>query len=276
MPKYFSMEQTDTSADIYIFGDITSWEIVESDISSWTLSRQLQELSAVQNINVHVNSYGGEVAEGVAIYNMLRNHPAQVTTICEGFACSIASVIFMAGDVRKMNESSLLMIHNAWTCAFGANSDDLRKLAEDLEIMNDLSKKAYLAGSSVSEEKITELMDAETFISSADAYTMGFATELIPNTKPVLAAQSALASISQRLTKTGQLASVELSFDSSQITEMLEPLTKQLQELEEKLNSLETDDEPPDETPEEKKELPTEEPNQRLLSFLQAISQKGN
>ena len=112
--KYFQLTQNNNEVDIQIYGDITSWEWLESDVSSYTLSKQIEELECDQ-INVYINSYGGEVAEGLAIYNQLKRHKAKVKTVCDGFACSAASVVFMAGDERIMSTASLLMIHNAWT-----------------------------------------------------------------------------------------------------------------------------------------------------------------
>ena len=98
--KYYSLATNGKEADVYIFGDITSWEWFDNDVSSYTLSKELQELDKdIETINVHINSYGGEVAEGLAIHNLLKNHKAKVRTYCDGFACSIASVIFMAGDI---------------------------------------------------------------------------------------------------------------------------------------------------------------------------------
>ena len=134
--KYFSLASAGRTADIFIFGDITSWEWLESDVSSYTLARAVQDLEADQ-INVHINSYGGEVAEGLAICNSLKNHPARVRTVCDGFACSAASVVFMAGDERVMNPASLLMVHNAWTNASG-NARELRKAADDLDVSGNL------------------------------------------------------------------------------------------------------------------------------------------
>ena len=85
MRKYYALETSGNEANIYIFGDITSWEWYESDVSSFTLSKELQELGdEVAIINVHINSYGGEVAEGLAIHNMLKNHKAKVKTYCDG------------------------------------------------------------------------------------------------------------------------------------------------------------------------------------------------
>nr|DAN51843.1 MAG TPA: putative ATP dependent Clp protease [Caudoviricetes sp.] len=147
-------------------------------MSAPKLSKQLDELGDVSQINVHINSYGGEVAEGLAIYSALRRHKARVRTTCDGFACSIASVIFMAGDERLMSDASLLMIHNAWTSAWGVNAADLRKLADDMDTITSASKSAYMARVSITEDELTELMDAETWISPADAVDMGFATAI--------------------------------------------------------------------------------------------------
>ena len=175
--KYFALEKQKQTANITIYGDITSWPCLNSDVSSHNLSKQLEALDDVNEINVYINSYGGEVAEGIAIYNALRRHKAKVRTICDGFACSIASVIFMAGDERVMNEASMLMIHNAWTYAEG-NAAQLRKQAEDLEKITQLSVEAYKAHSSLKEEEITALMDAETWILPSEAVEYGFATAI--------------------------------------------------------------------------------------------------
>ena len=188
--KYFSLEKTKQTANLYIYGDITSWPWLEGDVSSANLSKQLEALGDVDEINVYINSYGGEVAEGLAIYNALKRHKAKVRTICDGFACSIASVIFMAGDERVMNEASLLMIHNAWTFAEG-NAAALRKQADDLEKITQASVEAYKAHSSLEEEEIKALMDAETWITPDEAISYGFATSS-EKTEKAKASQNAL------------------------------------------------------------------------------------
>ena len=176
--KYFSMEKVGQTATINIYGDICSWAWEElGEMSAVVLSKQLEALGDVTQIDVYINSYGGEVAEGLAIYNALRRHKAKVRTICDGFACSIASVIFMAGDERIMNESSLLMIHNAWTLAAG-NAAELRKQADDLEKITQASVEAYKAHSSLNEDEIKALMDAETWILPGEAIEYGFATAI--------------------------------------------------------------------------------------------------
>ena len=180
MKKYFQLTTSEdgTTADLDIYGDISSCWWDDDAMSAPKLSKQLDELGDVSQINVHINSYGGEVAEGLAIYSALRRHKAYVRTTCDGFACSIASVIFMAGDERLMSDASLLMIHNAWTSALGVNAADLRKLADDMDTITSASKSAYMARVSITEDELTELMDAETWISPSDAVDMGFATEI--------------------------------------------------------------------------------------------------
>lgn len=186
--KFFSLEKEKQTATLNIYGDISSCEMC-GDVSAVSLSKQLEALGDVNQIDVYINSYGGEVAEGLAIYNALRRHKAKVTTYCDGFACSIASVIFMAGDERIMNESSLLMIHNAWTMAIG-NSAELRKQADDLEKITQASVEAYKGHSSLSEEEIKALMNAESWILPEEALTYGFATS-VEKTESEKASQSA-------------------------------------------------------------------------------------
>lgn len=165
----------DKTADLYIFGDITSYDWYEGDVSANSLLKQLKELE-VDSINVHINSYGGEVSQGLAIYNTLKDSKMKVTTVCEGFACSAASVVFMAGDERIIKEASLLMIHNAWTWVKG-DSNELKKQAEDLEKITQASVNAYKSKANISEEKIKELMDKESWITADEAVEYGFATK---------------------------------------------------------------------------------------------------
>ena len=173
--KYFALEKSNQTATLNIYGDITSFPWIDGDVSASNLSKQLEAMTDVTQINVYINSYGGEVAEGLAIYNALKRHKAKVKTVCDGFACSIASVIFMAGDERVMNEASLLMIHNAWTFAEG-DAASLRKQADDLEKITQASVEAYKSHSSLAEEEIKALMDAETWLLPEEALSYGFAT----------------------------------------------------------------------------------------------------
>lgn len=200
--KYFSLATAGRTADIYIFGDIVSWECLESDVSSYTLARTIQDLDA-DLITVHINSYGGEVAEGLAIYNNLKNHPARIRTICDGFACSAASVVFMAGDERVMNPASLLMIHNAWSYASG-NAKALRKEADDLETISNASAETYRSRVNLSDEALTEMLDSETWITPKDAVSWGFATSILEEDPVKAPSQSARLSVFRALTGCGK------------------------------------------------------------------------
>lgn len=198
MKKYYQLIQNGTSADLYIYGDITSFPWYQDDVSSFTLSKELEALE-VENINCYINSYGGEVAEGLAIYNQLKRHSAKVTTICDGFACSAASVIFMAGDERVMNSASLLMIHNAWSYANG-NAEELRKEADDLEVITQASINAYMQSVNIAETELKALMDAESWILPADAVAMGFATSIVDEPESNQASQSVKNQMVAKLT----------------------------------------------------------------------------
>lgn len=171
---YYSMEKNEQEATVNIYGDISSFDW-DGTFSLKKLSQALDEIKDVSKINVYINSYGGEVAEGLAIYNALKRHKAKVVTYCDGFAASIASVIFMAGDERIMNESSLLMIHNAWSWGEG-NAEQLRKQADDLDKITQASVIAYKAHSNLTEDEIKALMNAETWILPDEAIEYGFAT----------------------------------------------------------------------------------------------------
>lgn len=198
MNKYYSLAQEGREATINVYGDITSWPWLESDVSAYNLSREIEELD-VDVINVYINSYGGEVAEGLAIYNSLKRHNAKVVTVDDGFACSIASVIFMAGDERKMSDASLLMIHNAWTYASG-NAEELRKAAEDLDKITSASVAAYMTNVTITEEEVKQLMDDETWLTPQECIEKGFATEILTGGTDKKASQSVRKSIFNTLT----------------------------------------------------------------------------
>lgn len=262
--KYFSLERTEQAATVNIYGDITSWDWFDGEISAATLSKQLEAMGDVDQIDVYINSYGGEVAEGLAIYNALRRHKAKVTTYCDGFACSIASVVFMAGDERVMNEASLLMIHNAWTWAAG-NAEELRKQAEDLDKITQASVEAYKAHSSLSEEEIKALMDKETWILPEEAAEYGFATK-IDRTEKEQANQNAfmkLFEIIKAYQEAEEPDEEENTEDGEEVEEPTEPETTD--EGGETPSDDETTDDP------EKDEEKDENASQQWTGFFNAL-----
>lgn len=265
--KYFSMEKSNQTATINIYGDITSFPWNEGDVSLCNLSKQLDAMGDVEQIDVYINSYGGEVAEGLAIYNALRRHKAKVKTICDGFACSIASVIFMAGDERVMNEASLLMIHNAWTIAMG-NADDFRKQADDLEKITQASVEAYKAHSSLTEDEIKEMMNNETWILPEEAAEYGFATS-VNKTETKNAKQSAFKQLFE-IIKAHQQAEEP----DEEEAEDEEPETDSTDEDETETEEPETEDETEtdseEETAEEEK-TEQEKSTQKWSGFFNAL-----
>lgn len=255
--KYFSLEKKDQTATLTIYGNITSMPWEEGDVSCANLSKQLEKLGDVTQLDVYINSYGGEVAEGVAIYNALKRQKAKVRTICDGFACSIASVIFMAGEERVMNEASMLMIHNAWTFAEG-NSAELRKQADDLDKITKLSIETYKANSTLTEEEIVALMDAETWILPDEALDYGFATS-IAKTEKSNASQNAWLQLFNIVKEYQENQNEEVDEDEDVEDEPDDTLDDAEQETEETTEDEETTDNVED-TDEE--ENPTEEPSE--------------
>lgn len=165
--------KTDTSADIYFYGDIVSdksckWS--EDDKCPMDVVEALNKCKDVKNLNVYINSGGGDVFAGNAIYNRLKAHNAHKTVYIDGVAASIASVIALSGDEIIMPENSYMMIHKAWTMAIG-NSDDLRKSADRLEQIEQSIVDVYntCTGEDVNEDKIKSLMAAETWLSASEA-----------------------------------------------------------------------------------------------------------
>jgi len=204
---FYAISQNDekSEADVYIFGDITSWPMIENDVSAYRLTNRLAEIPQNVKITVHINSYGGEVAEGLAIYNALKTR--DVTTICDGFAASAASVIFCAGKERIMNAASLLFIHNALVYGASGNAADLEKQAADLRVMTGAIKAAYReAGVTLTDKALDALLDAETWITPVDAVDMGFATSVMDSQEDTTAQNSVLASIQARLTAANEVA----------------------------------------------------------------------
>lgn len=173
---YQLTNDSEDSATLYIYGDITSVKWFENDVCVYDLAKEIGDLNG-KALTVRINSYGGEVAEGLAIYNLLKSYAGEVTTICDGFACSAASVVFMAGAKRIMPRSSLLMIHNAWTRASG-DAEDLRKAADDLEKITQPSVEIYTSVSNLDADEIKAMMDAETWFDADEALGYGFATEI--------------------------------------------------------------------------------------------------
>jgi len=192
---------------LYIYGDVEgSWydwwtgTYHESETSAEYFRQELGKYPQAQEIEIFINSYGGEVFEGTAIYNQLKRHPAHKTVYIDGFACSIASVIAMAGDEVIMPRNTLMMIHNMWMGAVG-NAAQLRKAADDLDTINAAGRQAYLqkAGDKLSEEKLAAMMDAETWLTAEECVALGLADRFAEEEADLEKAQGILQRVNDGL-----------------------------------------------------------------------------
>lgn len=125
-------------------------------------------------ITVNVNSPGGDMFEGLAIYNLLREHPAEVTVRVMGLAASAASIIAMAGDKIEMGLGSMLMIHNSWGLVVG-NQNDMRDAAETFAEFDAAMADIYAARTGMGADEVAQMMNAETWLRAERAIEAGFA-----------------------------------------------------------------------------------------------------
>lgn len=167
--------QTDSSADLFFYGDIVSetWqsEWYEDDMAPGDVKKFLDQLDGTENINIHINSGGGSVFGGIAIYNMLRRNNAHKIVYVDGLAASIASVIMMAGDEIVMPKNATVMIHKPSASYFYTtkNADDLRKDAESLDTCQEAIMQTYMTKAKVDKEEIEQKVNDETWLTGEEA-----------------------------------------------------------------------------------------------------------
>jgi ATP-dependent Clp protease protease subunit len=181
--KYWEFKnKTDNEADLYLYIEIASWGGGYAAHSAQSFKGELDALGDIKVLNVYINSPGGDVFEGNAIYNMLSRKAknCQVNVYVDGLAASIASVIAMAGTKVIMPSNTMMMVHNAWMFAMG-NAEDLRDAANTLEKVNFTIRQTYMkkAGDKLDEETITDLMDKETWLTAQDCLDYGLCDEII-------------------------------------------------------------------------------------------------
>lgn len=153
-----------------------------------TVVTQIEATPEDEDIDVHINSCGGFVFDGFAIYNALKARKGNVITRCEGIAASIASIIFMAGKERHMAKGSMLMIHKPYAYIGEANADKLQSEANALNKIQDVLCDIYGEHSGLEAEVINQMVNEETWLKPDEAITMGFATHTsTPAQKTVIA-----------------------------------------------------------------------------------------
>jgi ATP-dependent Clp protease protease subunit len=177
-PPTFRVMAAGSTVTVWIYDDIgPEWMGL---ISAKAVSEQLKKQSGASLIIVRLNSVGGDITEGLGIYNLLVKSGARVEVEIDGAAYSIASVVAMAGDVVRMAENALLMIHRPWTIAVGG-SEELRLRADALDLMEHQAAGIYAARTGNSRKKVIDWMAAETWFTPDEAIANGFAHETTPN-----------------------------------------------------------------------------------------------
>ena len=172
--KFWAAKKVDeTVGELTLYGDISSTTWYGDEVTPQQFKDDLANLGDVKELKVYINSPGGDVFAGQAIYSQLRRHKAKVNVYIDGLAASIASVIAMAGDTVTMPKNAMMMIHSPWVMMAG-NAADLRKMADDLEKIQISIEEAYKGKVSVDDDKLKELIAAETWLTAEECLEYGF------------------------------------------------------------------------------------------------------
>jgi len=174
MKRWYEIHAEAGNVEVTIFDEIGLWGITAEDFK-----REFDAAARGANsILVSINSPGGDVFDGVAMYNTIAKARDKVTIEVIGVAASIASIIALAGSKMKMGEASFFMIHNPWSLAIGT-AEDLRQRAATLDAIRDEMVDIYQAHSELDRDEIIAAMDEETWYNPDQAYQAGFAQEIV-------------------------------------------------------------------------------------------------
>ena len=176
--KFWALKtKSETEGELLLYGPISSDSWWGDEVTPKQFKKELDDLGNISTLNIYINSDGGDVFAGQAIYSILKRYKAQKIVYVDGLAASIASLIAMAGDLIIMPANAMMMIHSPWTIALG-NAADFRKLADDMDKIREAMIVAYKEKSGIDEKKIIEIMDAETWLTAKEAVEYGFADEI--------------------------------------------------------------------------------------------------
>lgn len=177
-----------TEAEIILYAGIgMDWWGEGSMVSAKQFSDELKKLEpTVNKINLRINSPGGDVFDGLAIYNRLKQHKAKVTVHIDGLAASISSIIALAGDEIIMGEGALYMVHLPWTFA-GGNRMDLDNTVSRLLDVEEQMISIYKKKTGMERSEIKSLLEAETWLGADEALEKGFVTSKVEDSVPIAA-----------------------------------------------------------------------------------------
>lgn len=178
--------QQENKTLLYIYDDVTeygefdwnTWSYKDSETSARYFQKKVDEIPDGMEIELHINSNGGSVKEGVAIYNILKQKGNHLTGIVDGVAHSIAFLILQACDERKMCLGTTALIHNMWMYCEG-NAKQLRKYADDLDDMMEANRQVFMERAMISEDQLKELMENETYLTPSKALEYGLIDEIL-------------------------------------------------------------------------------------------------
>lgn len=162
----FKVHCAGDAAEIYVYDVIG--EDFFGGISAKQFADELGKVKGAKQIDVRINSPGGDVFAGNTMFTLLKSHPAKVNVYIDGLAASIASVIAMAGDTVEISTNGMLMIHNPFGMSFGT-AEEHRKLADLLDKVKDNIAETYVSRSGMDAKQVAELMDAETWFTAEEA-----------------------------------------------------------------------------------------------------------
>ncbi len=169
------------SAEIYVYG-VIGGDWFGEGVTAKQFADDLKALGNVKTIDLRINSEGGSVFDGKAMYSLLNEHAAKIIVHIDGLAASAASFLAMAGDEIEIAEGGFVMIHNAYTIAMG-DAREMRRSAEMLDTVNNTIIDVYAARTKGDRKDIATMMDNETWMTGAEAVKNGFADKMVENLK---------------------------------------------------------------------------------------------
>lgn len=176
------MAKSAKRAEILIYGPIGP-EFWGDEVSAANFAEMLKEVGDVSELSVRINSPGGDVFDGVAIYRQLVEHKAKITVHIDALAASAASFIAMAGDSIVMAEAGAIMIHDAWSFAVG-DAAEMRRVADRLDLVSQTIAEVYAARAAKTPTEMRDKMRAETWFTAQAALDFGLITEIAKNKAP--------------------------------------------------------------------------------------------
>lgn len=181
----YCFQKVNNTHKLYIYDDVTAygsfnwstWSYDESETSAKYFRDQLEAISDTDTIELHINSNGGSVKEGVAIYNQLKQKGCHKVGYVDGVAYSIAFVILQACDERIMGVGTSALIHDMWVEVAG-NARELRKAADDLDVLMQSNRQIFMQRSNLDEQQLIEMMEKETFLTPDECLEYGLIDEI--------------------------------------------------------------------------------------------------